>query len=69
MTALAAYNYGRQKGIWNVEALERYHGALPKIDSLNYRIDMCSNGLVFTHFFLLIYEVAPPQVQPFLIHS
>ncbi|KAI9717547.1 MAG: hypothetical protein M1812_004688 [Candelaria pacifica] len=65
MMALSALSLANLAGVQNSDSLEHYEQALPSLkSSLRSSQDLCSDGALFTHFFLLLYEVRISQIPP-----
>jgi len=58
MMALAALSMAVQNGVQNADALEHYQQVIPALKIIvQSSQDSYSDGALFTHFILLLYEV------------
>lgn len=58
MMALAALDIANQNGVRNADALEHYQSVIPALKTtVQSSRDSYSDGALFTHFILLLYEV------------
>lgn len=58
MMALAALSMALQNGVQNADALEHYQQVIPALKiTVQSSQDSYSDGALFTHFILLLYEV------------
>ena len=58
MMALAALDIANQNGVRSADALEHYQSVIPALKTtVRSLIDSYSDGALFTHFILLLYEV------------
>jgi hypothetical protein len=56
--ALSALSLANREGVQNLDALQHYQQALPLLQlTVKSESDASSDGALFTHFFLLLYEV------------
>ena len=59
MMALSALSLADREGVQNLDALNHYQRTLPSLQQMMHsEEDLFSNGLMLTHFILLIYEVS-----------
>ena len=59
MMALSALSLADREGVQNLDALNHYQRTLPSLQQMMHsEDDLFSNGLMLTHFILLIYEVS-----------
>ena len=72
MMALSSLSLAHRERVRSVDALQHYQQALPSLNAtLRSHWDISSDGVLFTHFFLLLYEVAAAeqgQSNLWLIH-
>ncbi|KAI9849047.1 MAG: hypothetical protein M1838_000301 [Thelocarpon superellum] len=62
MLALSSLSLDHREGNRSVDALQHYQQALPSLnDSVRHQHDLSSDGFLFTHFFLLLYEIGAAQ--------
>lgn len=58
MMALSALSLAFKNGVQNADALEHYQQVIPALKiTVQSSQDSYSNGALFTHFILLLYEV------------
>ncbi|KAI9890047.1 MAG: hypothetical protein M1814_004563 [Vezdaea aestivalis] len=64
MMALSAVSLAQREGSQSIDALQHYQETLPSLQAiLKSASDMYSDGALFTHFFLLLYEIAAAERQ------
>ncbi|KAI9841461.1 MAG: hypothetical protein M1837_000679 [Sclerophora amabilis] len=62
MMALTQFSLAFREGTQSLEALQHYQQALPSLQTnLRSPRDLSSDGALFTHFFLLLYEIAAAE--------
>lgn len=62
IVALSALFLSAKRSIKNIHALKHYQLSLPTLmDSLRKPQDLTCNGTLFTHYFLLLYEIAASE--------
>ncbi|KAJ6262387.1 hypothetical protein Dda_3195 [Drechslerella dactyloides] len=64
MMAVSAFSFGHKNPSANhlVQSLQHYQAVLPALQSrLSSPVDLTSDGILYTHFFLLIYEIAAAE--------
>ncbi|KAI9759436.1 MAG: hypothetical protein M4579_002350 [Chaenotheca gracillima] len=62
MSAVSALSLAFREKTQNIDALQYYQHALPSLQrNLRSSQDMSSDGALFTHFFLLLYEIAASE--------
>ncbi|KAI9814741.1 MAG: hypothetical protein M1827_003007 [Pycnora praestabilis] len=60
--ALSALSLAHREGVQSLDALQHYQQTLPSLQaSLRGPRDLSSDGALFTHFFLLLYEIAAAE--------
>ncbi|KAI9819039.1 MAG: hypothetical protein M1832_004081 [Thelocarpon impressellum] len=62
MMALSSLSLAYRERVRSADALQHYQQALPSLNStITAQQDITSDGVLFTHFFLLLYEVAAAE--------